>query len=132
MSFTTATLESATITGLEFVSAYVDDFEKAYEFYAGFLGLQKKYDMGEQACFFSLGTDHGLYLEGGNATARSEARTSHPSFTFSVPSASALFEKLKAAGVETVESAPMDMGGDMYWFRFYDPAGNLLEALGGA
>jgi len=25
----------------------------------------------------------------------------------------------------------MDMGGEQYWFQFYDPAGNILEALGG-
>ena len=60
------TTETPSITALAFVSAYVDDFNKAYEFYTNLLGLTKKYDMGDEACFFGIGEHHGLYLEGGH------------------------------------------------------------------
>lgn len=126
----TIALEPTTITGIAFVSAYVDDFEKGYEFYTHLLGLEKQYDMGDQACFLKLGDDDGLYLQGSNKTRESDPITSRATFTLSVPSASALFAKLKEAGVRIVEDEPMAIG-SMYWFQFYDPAGNMLEALGG-
>ena len=121
--------EPATLTGVAFVSAYVDDFEKGYEFYANVLGLEKQYDMGDHACFFKLGEEHGLYLQGSNKTTELDPITSRATFTLSVASTSSLFAKLKAANVRTVEDEPMSVG-TMYWFQFYDPAGNLLEALG--
>lgn len=127
----TAIEEPTMLTGIQFVSAYVDDFEKAYDFYANLLGLKKAYDMGDHACFFELGPDQGLYLQGENKINRSEPITAHASFTFGVPSAIALFDKLKKADVQTVEEQPIKMGEGLYWFRFYDTAGNLLEALGG-
>lgn len=129
---TTLTEAPAAITGIQFVSAYVDDFAKAYDFYADILGLKKAYDMGDHACFFELGPDHGLYLEGENKISRSEPIAAHASFTLAVSSTHALFAKLKEANVQTVEEEPMKMGENMYWFRFYDTAGNLLEALGAA
>ena len=51
-------------------------------------------------------------------------------FVFHVESASALHAKLKEAGVKFVHEEPMHMGGDNYWFQFFDPAGNILEAVG--
>ena len=56
--------------------------------------------------------------------------TMRPAFVFSVVSASELYERLKQAGVRFVHDEPMHMGGDNYWFQFYDPAGNIIEALG--
>jgi hypothetical protein len=31
-----------------------------------------------------------------------------------------------------IHEAPEHMGADKYWFQFRDPAGNILEVLGGA
>ena len=121
--------ESTTLSGVAFVSAYVDDFEQGYNFYANVLGLEKQYDMGEQACFFKLGENHGLYLQGSNKPRESHPSTARATYTLSVASASAFFAKLKAANVPTVEEQPMAIG-EWYWFQFYDPAGNLLEVLG--
>ena len=119
------------VKGLAFASVYVDDFERAYEFYAGVLGLEKEYDMGSAACFFKLPDDTGLYLQGKNKTASYAEDTMRAAFVFSVESAGATHERLKAAGVRFIHAEPMDMGGEQYWFQFYDPAGNILEALGG-
>jgi predicted enzyme related to lactoylglutathione lyase len=119
------------VKGLAFASVYVDDFERAYEFYDGVLGLEKEYDMGSAACFFKLPDDTGLYLQGKNKTASYAEDTMRAAFVFSVESAGATHERLKAAGVRFIHAEPMDMGGEQYWFQFYDPAGNILEALGG-
>jgi predicted enzyme related to lactoylglutathione lyase len=119
------------IKGIAFVLVYVDDFETSYKFYNEVLGLEKEYDMGKLACFFKLGADSGLYLQGGNKKNTIDDKTMRTAFTLNVPSASAMFEKLKAAGVKFVQKEPMDMGQENFWFQFYDPSGNILEILGG-
>jgi predicted enzyme related to lactoylglutathione lyase len=119
------------VKGLAFGSVYVDDFEKAYSFYAGVLGLEKEYDMGSAACFFKLSDNTGLYLQGKNKPASYAEDTMRIGFVFSVESASATYERLKSAGVRFIQTEPRHMGGDLYWFQFFDPAGNILEALGG-
>lgn len=119
------------IVGVAFVAVYVDDFETSYRFYHEVLGLGKEFDMGKHACFFKLGKDSGLYLQGGNKQNKLDKDTMRTAFVLSVPSAQAMFDKLKAAGVRFVQNAPMDMGQEDYWFQFFDPAGNILEILGG-
>lgn len=126
----TITEDTATITGIQFISAYVDDFDAAYDFYTRILGLKKEYNMGDRTCFFELGTGQGLYLQGDNKIRRADPITSHTSFTLGVNSVRALFCKLQEANIQTVEEEPIKIGETMYWFRFYDPAGNLLEAIG--
>lgn len=118
------------ITGVSFVSVYVDNYQASYVFYAELLGLKKKYDMGANSCFFELGGDSGLYLEGGHEARGTTPKSSRSSFTLSVPSAGELYRKLKKAGVTMVQTEPMDMSQGDFWFQFYDPSGNIIEALG--
>jgi predicted enzyme related to lactoylglutathione lyase len=119
------------VKGLAFASVYADDFGRAYEFYAGVLGLEKEYDMGSAACFFKLSDNTGLYLQGKNKTASYDKDTMRTGFVFSVESAAATYERLRTAGVKLIQKEPQHMGGEQYWFQFYDPAGNILEVLGG-
>ena len=118
------------IKGVAFASVYVDDFLTAYEFYTEVLGLAKLYDMGTEACFFGLSDDTGLYLQGGRAPAEYAAHTMRSAFVFAVDSAGATYDRLREAGVQFIHDRPQHMGGDNYWFQFYDPSGNVLEALG--
>lgn len=126
-----ATSSQSAITGIAFVSAYVDDYQAAYAFYADLLGLEKQFDMGPDSCFFKLGSDLGLYLEGGNNAQEVTPKSVRGAFTLSVPSAGALFAKLSEAGVPIIQQKPMDMSQGNFWFQFRDPSGNILEALGG-
>ncbi|MCE2503250.1 MAG: VOC family protein [Chlorobi bacterium] len=126
----TTDTDQALITGLAFVSAYVDDFDKAYDFYTNLLGLEKKYNMGDQACFFGIGDEHGLYLQGGHEVRQTDVSTVRSTFTLTVASTSEFFAKLKDAGVTIIDTAPVKVGEGHYWFQFYDPAGNVLEAFG--
>jgi predicted enzyme related to lactoylglutathione lyase len=119
------------VKGLAFASVYVDDFDRAFEFYEKVLGLEKQFDMGSAACFFKLPDNTGLYLQGKNQVASYGEDTMRAAFVFSVESAASTYERLKAAGVRFIHAEPKHMGGDNYWFQFYDPAGNILEALGG-
>lgn len=132
MEAATTTLDNATaITGIPFVSVYVGDYAEAFTFYHEVLGLEKQMDMGEKACFFRLGADLGLYLEGGNDPVEVKRDSTRSTFTLGVESASAMYDKLKAAGARMIHVAPMDMGEGGFWFQFCDPSGNILEILGG-
>jgi predicted enzyme related to lactoylglutathione lyase len=118
------------VKGIAFASVYVDDYEAAYRFYGEVLGLKKQYDMGTQACFFNLPDDTGLYLQGGNRMPEYSKDTGRAAVVLNVESARASHERLREAGVRFIHDEPMHMGGDNYWFQFYDPAGNILEMLG--
>ncbi|MBT3231320.1 MAG: VOC family protein [Calditrichaeota bacterium] len=124
-------MESTEIKGIAFVSIYTDDFEKSYKFYSEVLGLKKQFDMGDQACFFEVPENTGLYLQGGNKTVEFDDQMMRAAFVFSVESASAMWEKLKAEGLKLIQDEPMDMGAGDFFFQFYDPTGNILEILGG-
>jgi predicted enzyme related to lactoylglutathione lyase len=128
---TTAPALGADVTGIAFASVYVDDFEKAYAFYSETIGLEKQYDMGVNACFFKVGAESGLYVEGGNHPLPINPKSVRSAFTLQVGSTSAFYHRLREAGVKIVQTGPTDMGGEMFWFQFYDPAGNIVEALGG-
>jgi predicted enzyme related to lactoylglutathione lyase len=119
------------VKGLAFASVYVDDFDRVFEFYEKVLGLEKQFDMGSAACFFKLPDNTGLYLQWKNKAASYSEDTMRSAFVFAVESAASTYERLKAAGVRFIQTEPRHMGGDNYWFQFYDPAGNILEALGG-
>lgn len=126
-----STGEVPELTGIAIAACYVQDFPAACAFYTEVLGLKKLYDLGDQACYFSFGdAGQGLYLEGGCTAATVTPKSVRASFLLRVSSASALHRRLSTAGVRCVQSEPMHMGGEDYWFQFYDPSGNLLEALG--
>ncbi|MCD4651080.1 MAG: VOC family protein [Candidatus Cloacimonetes bacterium] len=125
--------EKSEILGLAFVSVYTDDFEKSYKFYHEVLGLQKEFDMGNQACFFGIGPENhtGLYLQGGNERIEFKADSMRAAFVLSVHSAFKMYEKLVALDIKMMQEEPIDMGQGDFWFQCYDPCGNILEFLGG-
>ena len=124
-------MDQTMISGVQFVAVYVDDFEENFNFYHKILGLEKAYDMGGNSCFFHIGKNFSLYLEGGNTRIELDKKTMRSSFVLQVESASAMYEKLKKAQVKMIQDSPLEMGEGEFWFQFYDPAGNILEILGG-
>ncbi len=124
-------MDQTEIKGVAFISVYTDDFKKTFKFYSEVLGLKKQFDMGDMACFFAVPDDTGLYLQGGNTHVEFTPETMRTAFVLSVPSASAMWKKLEAEGIKFIHEEPIDMGAGDFWFQFYDPAGNILEILGG-
>ena len=115
------------------VVVYVDDIHSAIDFYSRILGLKPYGEPEGNSCFFTVGDNpNGLYLEGGYMRRDLDERSARLSFMLSVNSALNLFERLKAESVRLVHESPKQMGKNAYWFQFYDPAGNILEAVGGA
>lgn len=115
------------------VTIYVDDFDSAYDFYAHTLGLERSQESGPNACFFRMAENPtAVYLEGGHTAREQSPDANGLSFMLMVDSAPEAFDSLKAAGVRMVDAAPQEMGEGNYWFRFYDPAGNIVEMVSSA
>lgn len=126
------TTNPTSITGLGFVIVYVDDFDAAFEFYSEVLGLEKTFEPDSDSCFFAIGAiQYGLLLRGGLKSAKASPKSARASFVLMVESARKMYQKLRLNGVEMLHDEPMDMGEGDYWFQFRDPAGNVLEVLGG-
>lgn len=122
-----------TIRDIMSVCIYVDDFQRAYDFYAHTLGLERSQEMGENGCFFRLNdNDVAIYLEGGHTQKTRGVDDASLSFMLTVNSAMQAYDELKDAGVTFVHDKPQDLGGGNFWFRFYDPAGNILEIVSSA
>jgi predicted enzyme related to lactoylglutathione lyase len=118
------------VKSINFASIYVDDYQKAFVFYQKHFGFEVKHRMGENASWGKAG-DAAIYLEGGNSLTDFTDKSVRTSVVFNVESASKFFNQLTADGVITLQSEPQNMGADDYWFQFRDPAGNILEVLGG-
>jgi len=121
------------ISGIDYCVCYVDDFDKAKEFYGNLLGLQMSGDHGS-VIFYEIGKNtKGLMIC--NVQEKSEKQIGmgapHSAFVFRTGSTRALMKKLKDHGVDVPTPEPFSVGKqDDYYFQFYDPSGNLLEAIG--
>lgn len=119
-----------TVKSINFASIYVDDYQKAFKFYQKHFGFEVKYPMGDNASWGKAG-EAAIYIEGGNKPSDVTEKSVRASVVFNVTSASSFFDQLKSDGVQMVHAEPQNMGADDYWFQFRDPAGNILEILGG-
>jgi predicted enzyme related to lactoylglutathione lyase len=121
----------ATVAGIGFVTAFVDDFSKALEFYTGTLGLENPQPMGANACYFTFRNDTGMYLVGGNPRRERSDSGARTTFAIEVASARELFDRLKDSVTPPLQTEPMRMNDDVIWFQVDDPAGNRIEIVGG-
>ena len=122
-------MENTKINSIGMGSIYVDDFNKAYDFYNGLLGLEGQ--PGENSCFFQLSKEQAIYVEGKYNPVAKDPKSVRSAVTFRVGSAVSMFSKLKNSGVELIQSEPMKMAENIFWFQCFDPAGNIVEFLGG-
>lgn len=125
------TTNIAGITGVGLISCYVEDFQKALPFYMETLGLTDWNPMGSQAGAFTVSDETTLFVIGGKNPSSLDRNSVRCTFAFSVDSVSAFTDRLKQAGAELVFEPPMQMNDETWWIQFHDPAGNLLEAIGG-
>lgn len=115
--------------GMSFNCVYVDDFQKALDFYGRYLDFQKHYDISEKSCWGMAGKV-GMYIEGGMKRRENDPDSVRTSVVYMISDAHALFRQLISDGVKVHQTEPMDMG-QGFWFQFTDPAGNILEVLAG-
>ena len=118
------------VVGISSATVYVDDYQQALAFYQKHFGFEIKHRMGESASWGKIG-EAALYIEGGNKPADITEKTVRASVVFSVKSAKKFFNQLKVDDINFIHSEPQNMGGGNFFFFFRDPAGNILEILGG-
>jgi predicted enzyme related to lactoylglutathione lyase len=128
---TTTAPGTTTVTGIGFVTAFVEDFDQAYRFYTEMLGLKDASPMGTRACYFIFPNDTGMYLIGGKNRCEHQPETVRMTFALEVENAAELFVRLREAGVNPVQDEPMAMNDEVVWFQVVDPAGNMVEIVGG-
>jgi predicted enzyme related to lactoylglutathione lyase len=123
---------STTISGFAFNLIYVDDMAKSLAFYEKHFNFKKDFDMDDGSCWGKAGNGSiALWIGHGYKRADMTDKSTRTSIMYSVPSAKAFFQQLKSDNVPTLHSEPQHMGKGDYWFQFTDPAGNILEVLGG-
>lgn len=123
--------DQSIVSGVPIVCVYVDDFDAARKFYEEILGLNHPSSMGPEACYYQITSDLGLYLERGNRRAAIDQGVARPSFVLRTRSASDLHARMSRMNARLLHRQPSHMGDDNYWFMFADPAGNIIEIIGG-
>jgi predicted enzyme related to lactoylglutathione lyase len=125
-------MDSTKIKGICMANVYTHDFERAYAFYADFLGIKSdKCDKGKNHYYVPINDDASFFLQGGFEEKELKEKSTRSSFTFDVESAKAMYNKLKDAGYKIIQDEPMEMDEKIYWFQCLDPDGNFVEFIGG-
>lgn len=119
------------VKSIGMASVYAEDYEVSFKFYNGLLGLDNIIPMGNNACFFRLPGEQGIYLAGGYKLPAGENDKVRTTFTLDVDSAFEMYDKLSGSGIKIIQDKPVEMGENMFWFQCYDPSGNIVEFLGG-
>jgi predicted enzyme related to lactoylglutathione lyase len=124
-------MDETKILSINMASVYAEDYDTCFTFYHDVLGLEGASPTGSKSCYFSIGKNQGLYLEGGYEPSEADIKTARTTFTLEVGSAKAMFEKLKKKGIRTIQKEPMKMAENIFWFQCFDPCGNMVEFIGG-
>ena len=117
-------------TGLKFILVYVDKLEPCQRFYETYLGFKKTAEFRPGEIYGQLGDVEMWIGEGYQRTDGGEKAT-RSTVMLGVDSAGTLFRSLKAGGVRVIQDAPVEMQPGMFWLQFVDPAGNVIDVLGG-
>ena len=122
------TTVSAIVTGVNVISIYVSDLERAKDFYVNVLGLQKSGDM-PPGILLSAG-DSTVYLEGGRSPGgKPDTESPCMSVCFAADSVKKAYEALKTEGVVMVGDY-QEMAPTFAMFQCADPDGNVIEFAG--
>jgi catechol 2,3-dioxygenase-like lactoylglutathione lyase family enzyme len=127
-------LEASVFEDIGSLAVYVSDKERAQQFYVGKLGFKVEFDLGPQLCFLKSanGRIH-VYLEGGKQPANTGKDSCRLGFYLRTREpARQVFDRLRAAGVRTVEDEPEQVSADTACFGLYDPDGSIVEVSGPA
>ncbi len=116
--------------GINTVTVYVKDLERAKKFYIEILGFELAYDVHPSLSFLKVASTH-VYLEGGYDPVEITDKSARLSFFLEAEgSVKEVFDTLKSKGVKTIQESPEQVGDDTWWFQFKDPDGNILEVSG--
>jgi catechol 2,3-dioxygenase-like lactoylglutathione lyase family enzyme len=118
------------VTSFKFASIYVDNLDACQKFYETYLGFQKTAEFSPGEIFGNLGAVE-MWMGEGYERIDAGERAARATLVLGVDSVGSLFEALQAGNVKTVQDSPVEMQVGVFWLQFFDPAGNIIEVLGG-
>lgn len=114
------------------LAVYVQDTEKARDFYTRVLGFEVESEVGPD--LFFLRSPNGnirIHLEGGKNPTFADRDSCRLSFFLrSAEPASVIHERLEAAGVTLLQDSPQQVDDATACFQLVDPDGNIVEVCG--
>ena len=119
-----------TVKNMKFACIYVDELAPSLKFYETYLGFKKDKEFRPGELFGMLG-EVPCWLGSGYKKSDMTDRSTRATVMFGVDSVGELFGKLKAGGQRLIQDAPVEMKDGVFWLQFADPAGNIVEVLGG-
>ena len=117
------------ITGFRFALIYSEDLAASQAFYEKYFGFEQTAQFSETEVYGNLG-DIEAWIGGGYEKSANHEKSTRATMMLGVDSVGALFERLKADGIETIQDEPAEMQPGTFWLQLLDPAGNVLEVLG--
>ncbi len=118
------------VNDLRFALVYVDKLETCKPFYEKYLGFEQLQEFRKGEVWGQCGGAFFWMGEGYERAATTE-RSTRASVMIGVKSVGALFKALNDGGERVIHESPVDMGKGSFWLQFADPAGNVIEVLGG-
>ncbi len=118
------------VNDLRFALIYVDQLATCKPFYEKYLGFEQLQEFRPGEIWGKCG---GAFLWMGEGYARigGSEKSTRASVMIGVKSVGLLHKALKDGGERLIHDQPMDMGKGSFWLQFMDPAGNVIEVLGG-
>jgi len=115
---------------MNFALIYVDELEPNKKFYEKYLGFKQEQEFRPGEIFGSLGGIN-CWMGSGYKKAPTDEKSTRATVMLGVDSVGSLFDQLKAGGERVIQDKPIEMQDGVYWLQFADPAGNVVEVLGG-
>ena len=118
------------VKALRFVLVYVDELEPCQSYYETYFGFEKTAEFRPGEIYGKLG-DVEMWLGSGYKAHDLGEQGTRVSVMIGVSSVGSLFEHLKSDNQKMIQDAPVEMQPGTFWLQAVDPAGNVLDILGG-
>jgi len=119
-----------TVRGVPLICVYVDEMIPARKFYERYLGFEQTAEYAPGEIYGTLG-EIEMWLGEGYTPKRGGVRATRAAPVMQVDSVGDLFGRLTSGGERVVQESPVEMRPGLFWLQFYDPAGNVIEVIGG-
>ncbi len=118
------------IKDLKFLLIYVDELELCQAYYEKYFGFEKTAEFGPGEIYGKAG-DIEMWIGAGYQKNELAEKSVRASVMIGVDSVGALFEQLKVDNQPMIHDQPNAMQPGTFWLQVVDPAGNILDILGG-
>lgn len=118
------------VENLKFVLVYVDQLEPCQTYYETYFGFEKTAEFRPGEIYGKLG-NIDMWIGSGYDSNELGEKGCRASVMIGVNSVETLFDQLKKGGQKLLQDAPVEMQPGTFWMQAVDPAGNVLDILGG-